>query len=192
MIPMIARRMIWQEETPPSYADLAQRKATIVRIVPGEAWTRLNAASGGVDDVEIELKFDVDADGLATVAGQASTAMRVACHWCQRVVSAPVTATMHALLTQDEKGAKRAAEACKARGVDMDIVVVSKDVLNAVELMEDELLLSIPGRICDDTACEHRPARSYGDEPVVGENEGTYKPFAALKDLLSSDDTGRE
>ena len=86
---MIARRMIWQEETPPSYADLAQRKATIVRIVPGETWTRLNAASGGVDDVEIELKFDVDADGLATVAGQASTAMRVACHWCQRVVSAP-------------------------------------------------------------------------------------------------------
>ena len=57
-----------------------------------------------------------------------------------------------------------------------------------VELIEDELLLKLPQRVCTDADCEFRPALSYGEVENVQANP--FQQLAAWRD--ATDASGNE
>ena len=66
--------------------------------------------------------------------------------------------------------------------------------LDVAELVEDELLLSLPERVCTNEDCVHMPEMRYG-EMTVGDSadqvstEGLKRfPFAGLKEAMQAGD----
>ena len=53
--------------------------------------------------------------------------------------------------------------------------------LDVVELIEDELLLSLPTSVCIDAGCVQRPKLAYGD--AAAEDTQTENPFGILEKL---------
>ena len=62
-------------------------------------------------------------------------------------------------------------------------VIIAGSEFDAVHLIEDELLLSLPNQVCTDPTCPERPERQFGD---ADDGEGAANqdnPFAVLEVL---------
>ena len=178
---MMAAAMTTRNVRVPTYIDLAKATAVVKRELPPAACTRLQAVVADLGTVSVELRFTLDAHQRVHVGGSVQTTAALECQLCSEPVSKPLQVELDGLLAVTE------AQATAWRSEDDadNIIVVSSAELDAAELVEDELLLQLPAKVCVDSDCERRPVLSYGpaDEPT---EEGTHKPFAALSELKAS------
>jgi uncharacterized metal-binding protein YceD (DUF177 family) len=89
-------------------------------------------------------------------------------------------------IVSDEVTAERFAEA-------RDVLVCRGSSLSLAEVVEDELLLALPERLCQSEPCERMPELDYPDQavdaavsgknPVSDEPLERDNPFAALESL---------
>jgi len=175
---MIAAAMTTRNNSVPQYADLAKSEAVIDRQVPAQNCQRLVDCAINLQDIRARLSFAVDDRGRVAVAGKAETVLGLACQRCTEPVQVEVKAQIEAVLANSEDQAKLWREQDQA----LEIIVVSGPQLDVVELIEDEILLHLPAKVCMVAERVNYPKMSFG--PLVEEVEpDTHRPFAALSQM---------
>jgi uncharacterized metal-binding protein YceD (DUF177 family) len=175
---MMAAAMTTRNSRAPTYADLARASAVVKRELAPAACSRLAEVVTELGMVSTELRFSLDAHQRVHVAGLAQATVGLACQLCTEPVTRVLQVELEGVLAASESQ----AEQWRVEHESDNVIVVTSDELDAAELVEDELLLQLPSRVCIDTTCERRPLLSYGpsDQPLAVE---THKPFAALAEL---------
>ncbi len=169
-----------------TYSDLARSGAQIERDVPLEHCTRLEDSVEQVMGASGRLGFSLDRlAGAAFVRVQGDLQLSVAlpCQRCLNSVHRELTHGLDLVLAHTEAEAQALQGVLQGEQDDATVVVVAEQ-LDLVELLEDELLLMLPVRVCEDTDCGQLPAMSYSADEEGGKTAVDDNPFAPLKHLL--------
>jgi len=133
-------------------------------------------------EIDVALKFDVDASGIAWMEGHLVGALSLCCQRCMQPLRMPIDITFKLAMIESESEIERLGEQYEPMLLDDSLVSV-------VELVEDELLLALPIVPKHETAqCN---AGSLDDEIeervaiVENEPEPRKNPFDVLADLKS-------
>ena len=138
--------------------------------------TELNGASSIVD---VNLEFSTNDENRIRVKGLAHVEAIIACHRCMKGVPTTVKAEINALVVRSEEVAKELAQSD-------DVILVSEDPVSVTDLIEDDLIMSIPWRVCvSGDQCDNLSDIPSSDSIQTKEDD-THSPFANLRDLLSS------
>ncbi len=164
-----------------AFSDLARQGARVDRQLPVTALPRLAAL---LEDVSVEalaeLRFHLDDDGFPWVDGRASLHGLLTCSRCAETLEHRLEASFTLCIVGDEAVASRLAD-------DRDVLVAESPLLSVAEIVEDELLLALPERLCREDPCARRPALEYPAPGFVAEGDaGEPGPFAALAELKGS------
>ena len=128
--------------------------------------------------VNVELAFSHDEKNYIRMQGQALVTAEVACHRCSESVATTIRADIDARIVRSEEIAQDLAQ-------EADVIVAADNPVSITDLIEDDLIMSIPWRVCERQ--EDCPNLS---ESVVAEtqddnvDDSTQKPFANLRQLL--------
>ena len=172
-----------------TYRSLAQQRAVVTRLLDSQLLPRFTQECSATGQVAVRLAFRRDDQGRVQVVGVVQGDVELGCHRCDKTVPKKIQAEFEALLAFDEDQAATWA----SQQADPEIVVVSGANLDVVELVEDELLLALPERVCLDDGCPNMPAMFYrgdGSEKVGVEtiqadvDDNRRLPFAGLKEAL--------
>ena len=181
---MMAAAMAARIPPVPTYTELAKVGAQIERRIAAAECHRLQTAAADVHDINVTLTFSLDDAGRAAVHGTAQARVRLSCQLCAEPVARTIEAEVDGVLASSDGE----AQAWRSADDPPHIIVVSGAELDVVELVEDELLLQLPQRVCTDADCEHRPALSYGDVEIA--QASPFQELAAWRD--ASDASGNE
>ncbi len=165
----------------PSFLEprpFASRGVSLDGVIALAEFTRLAELVVPVEgsDVRVRLKFSRDADGHALVCGDVSAQVLLRCDRCIEEVAFELTAQIDIAVVADE------AEARSLIGTH-DALVLAEPRIRPAELLEDDLLLSLPRAACADfETCPRRPQLVYGDgTPAEQDRESPFKVLEALK-----------
>ncbi|CAA0096662.1 Large ribosomal RNA subunit accumulation protein YceD [BD1-7 clade bacterium] len=175
------------DEPLPKHADvrkLASREASFVAKLDVTHLPRIdNIVLDGVQFVAIDLQFAIDDQRVKTIQGKINAKLQVECQRCMEPVAIDVHSDVNLAIVWDEEQAKKLRRDC-------DPLIVGEDELvNLNEVVEDELLLSVPFVSYHDPA-DCRGTQNYesldpssADKPAV--EEETTNPFSVLASLKS-------
>ena len=174
---MIAAAMTTHTKRAATYSELAKAHAVVNRELAPDACSRLRSMTMGLQAVRTVLEFAFDESERVFVRGVVEATVTLECQLCMEPMAYPMSLAVDAVLAESEGQ----AVAWRSDDSGVNIIVVSSAELDPVELVEDELLLHLPTRVCQMSECERRPQLSYGPD---GEKqpEETHRPFAALAD----------
>ncbi len=199
---MIAPAMNSRTDGALTYQSLGQRKALVERVVRSEQMSRLDQECIELGDLQVKLYFDRDARFRVVVKGVIEASSKLSCHLCQEAVPYKLRTTFSATIASTEEQAEYWCSGEESS--DLNVVVIEGPRLDIVDLVEDELLLDLPGQVCVDLNCSNRPSMVYddgeSDEPLeqldrndLNEEKGLDKieelvdrqlPFLGLKAAL--------
>ena len=171
-----------------TYRSLAQQRAVVAQELEVASLPRFGEVCEAVKDIVAELNFDHDGQGRVKVSGRVHCKAQLACHRCDENVWRHVDCKFASVIAFDEAQ----ADAWSELDPSLDILVVAGANLDIVELVEDELLLALPDRVCIDDDCEPMPVMRYaavtGDEAdALGSEESSRRfPFAGLKEAIEA------
>ena len=174
-----------------TYRSLAQQQAVVTRLLDTQLLPRFAQECSASGQVAVRLAFRRDDQGRVHVVGTVQGDTELGCHRCDQTVPRKIQANFEALLAFDEDQAATWA----SQQADPEIVVVSSANLDVVELVEDELLLALPDRVCLDDDCPNMPAMFYGGDGLENCGVETIQedvddnrrlPFAGLKQALQN------
>ncbi len=167
--------------------QLARKRATWCGNVPVSSFHRAaSLINNDAASVALELAFELDDAGLCLVTGSATVNARIRCHRCLELIDHAVEAVIEMRVLRSE---------AQAQGLtpDYDTVVLPAGKTSIQALVEDDLILSVPGRVCDVQACANAPAMSYAAEKAAqkagddaGEDEQSESPLAVLAALKAA------
>jgi len=159
--------------------DVAEHAGSWVGRVPVSAFERLAPLIGQPDaDVEVELTFEPDGNGLVRVSGVVCVDAVLECQRCLEDVSQKIVADLDLRLTVSEK---KLTELMPA----LDVMVIDAGRIPIVEIVEDDLIMSIPAMACaTELDCPNAP-RALSLGASVDEDD-TTRPFAGLEALKNS------
>ena len=166
-----------------SYKGLAQKNSVVNRKVLAAELPRLVRVCESVDTVSVELKFRFDDHGRICVEASTETLVHVACHLCSEAVAWPMQVAFAALVAADEDQAKSWVDMTEPEYV----IVAAGRELDIAELIEDELILQLPRRVCFDESCEHKPAMQFFEAGVRAQSSlpaDRQLPFKDLKEFV--------
>ncbi len=158
---MIAPAMNSRTDGALTYQSLGQRKALVERVVRSEQMSRLDQECTELGDLQVKLYFDRDARYRVVVKGVIEASAKLPCHLCQESVPYKLRTTFNATIASSEEQAEYWSSGDES--ADLNIVVIEGPRLDIVELVEDELLLDLPGQVCADLSCSTRPVMVYDD-----------------------------
>jgi uncharacterized metal-binding protein YceD (DUF177 family) len=158
---MIAPAMNSRTDGALTYQSLGQRKALVERVVRSEQMSRLEQECTELGNLQVKLYFNRDARYRVVVEGVIEASAKLPCHLCQESVPYNLRTTFNATIASTEEQAEYWSSG--EESADLNIVVIEGPRLDIVELVEDELLLDLPGQVCVDLNCGNRPAMVYDD-----------------------------
>ena len=158
-------------------AELARRGGRWRGTLPVGAFPRLPDVVGEAGEVGVELRLCIESERVR-VQGECRIAAPIRCLRCLRTERVEVVAEVDFFVVATE------AEA-EALMPDFDVVVAAESA-PATELIEDDLLMSVPEVACADRdPCRHAPlALSFGRDPQAS-------PFAALRGFDAARSSGQ-
>lgn len=131
------------------------------------------------DFVEVQLAFSRDGNDHIRMQGQAVIEAEVACHRCSESVSTTICAVIDARIVRSEAVAQDLAK-------EEDVIVVQDNPVEIHELVEDDLIMSIPWRVCENQEdCPNLGDGIVGERQDESQQESKQKPFANLRELLN-------
>ncbi len=159
--------------------DVAEHAGSWVGRVPVSAFERLAPLIGQPDaDVEVELTFEPDGNGMVRVSGVVCVDAVLECQRCLEDVSQKIVADLDLRLTVSEE---KLTELMPA----LDVMVIDAGRIPIVEIVEDDLIMSIPAMACaTELDCPNAP-RALSLGASVDEDD-TTRPFAGLGALKNS------
>jgi uncharacterized metal-binding protein YceD (DUF177 family) len=153
------------------YLELARQRARVARSVQPDSLQRLAAIAPGRSDLDVEMKFDLDAQGRPWVSGSANVVLAATCQRCMEQFDHDMAVRFELCIVRDPTLASTLAS-------EIDVLVADSDSVAVADVVEDELILELPDRLCTETPCPYAPALAYPAEP--GGNGG--EPESAGKD----------
>ena len=165
-----------------AYPELARQGAVVVRRLQADSLPRLNELAPGKGAVAVELNFRLDGAGRPWVSGRAMQAVEAGCQRCLGRFDRTLEVEFDLCIVREEKHARELA------GV-ADVLVVEAETVSIADIVEDELLLGLPERLCLEDPCGFAPAMSY---PVAGAEvadaaQAADNPFSVLLKLKRAD-----
>lgn len=131
-------------------------------------------------DINIELEFDVDKSGISWMKGHLSCTLSLRCQRCMQTLLMPVDTTFRLAIIESETEIEHLSE-------EYEPLLLDDALVSVAELVEDELLLSLPivpkhdSKDCN--AANFDEIHNDGLTETVSEPEEKKNPFAALADL---------
>ena len=182
-----------------TYRSLAQQQAEVIQRLEPTALPRFAQLCRSVEPVSAVLVFGRDDQNRVTVKGDLVVSVVLGCHRCEEAVGRQIEAIFTAVLafTEEEAASRIVVQP------DTEVIVVTSPNLDVAELVEDELILALPDRVCVEEDCVNMPAMWYGVEQDEANGEARLDkdteekadvsrrfPFAGLKDAMrDADDT---
>ena len=158
-----------------TYKALTSVDARLDRVVSSEDLPRLSEVGVLLSPARATLMFAYH-DRRRWVAGHASVQLKLPCQWCDRELDREIEVDFAAWLATDEEQALEWSEKLESDAP----IVVAGEVLDVPLLIEDELLMAVPGRVCIDDLCFHRPVQDSQEEQPLSASS----PFAAMAELI--------
>ena len=172
-----------------TYRALAQKQAVVERRLTGEHLRRLADICHRVDDVDARLSFDLDDHARVVVEAEVMARVALECQRCLGSVDRALPIKTRALIAFDESQASVWQDQV---GVTEEIIVVADKVLDVAEIIEDEVILALPLKVCVAVPCENAPAMIYdGGLPEARAAEqppgDLQRPFGDLRRVLDGE-----
>lgn len=181
------------------YSDkVSGEQAILDKVAQGadKPLSRLVAALVELHGVTAKLEFSLDDYDRPVVRGRAAADVLLPCQRCTEEVAVTLATPLHSLIwLSAEPPAKELALGAA------DLIVSRSATVSFAALVEDDLLLALPDRVCQQADCPQAPVLSYpaqvqkvspsspqtagasgGDEKQVASDR--QLPFAGLRDLL--------
>jgi uncharacterized protein len=157
------------------YLALARQGARVVRTVQAGELKRLAEIAPGRGALQVEISFELDPEGRPWVAGAAQLMLAATCQRCLEVFD-------HELRTEFALCIVRDADLAQALANDVDVLVANGDAVTIADVVEDEIILSLPERLCTQTPCPHAPALDYPAD-AAGEpaEDNPFRVLSVLK-----------
>lgn len=153
-----------------------ERNACFEGVLPVSGLERLVDAIGNDQgEVKARLKFGIRA-GTRCLDGHVQAELVMRCERCLEPVTRSIESDFRfGLVTSEDEAGLLPRE--------FEPLLIEGSELSLVDLVEDELLLSLPiVARHEEEACSELLQKHKKDEGV---QQDTYRPFAALKDLMS-------
>ncbi len=157
------------------YLDLARQGARVVRSVQADDLERLAAVAPGQGTLHVEMTFSLDQHGRPWVKGWAQTRVDATCQGCLEHFERAIRAEFELCIVRNAVLASELAN-------EADVLVADTDAVTIADVVEDELILGVPERLCSELPCPHAPALSY-PAPDAPEPEAEENPFHVLSVL---------
>ncbi len=139
----------------------------------------MNEITTDSKSVEVDLAFTHDENNLIRMQGHASVIAGVACHRCAESVETTIHADIDARIVESDETARQLAQ-------DSDVIVIEDNPVAVSELIEDDLILSIPWRVCENEKnCRNLKNDAAAETQDEKPSESSQKPFANLRELLN-------
>lgn len=125
--------------------------------------------------VEISLRFFVDEQGLRRIDGHVAATLQVPCQRCLQPMALPIDSGFGVAVVWSDEDAARVPR-------DLDSYVVGDEPQDLRDLIEDELIISVPYVSYHEEAdCSAAPAAAADPAPA----ERKVNPFTVLERLKS-------
>lgn len=128
--------------------------------------------------VAVCIDFSIDENSRIHVKGEAQLDGSIDCHRCSAAIRTTIRAEIDAVIVRSDDVARELATDC-------DVILVSDTAVSVVDLIEDDLIMSIPWRVCtsgDD--CVNLRASRRRLQMARRDSVQTHLPFRNLRDLL--------
>lgn len=164
-----------------AYATLARQGVHVRRSLPADALTRLGELACGLGEIEVEVEFRTDDSGRPWVRGRAAQRVEATCQRCVERMPYDLAVEFDLCIQRESAAARELAER-------MDVLMVTGDSVTLAEVVEDELLLGLPERLCAEEPCPFAPPLVYpvSEEPA-DTTPGQGGPFDVLATLKRAD-----
>jgi uncharacterized protein len=157
------------------YLELARQGARVVRSVQADELTRLAEIAPGRGALNVEMSFDLDAQGRPWVAGSARVVLEATCQRCLEQFDHAMQADFALCIVQDPDVASALAE-------DVDVLVADLETVTIAAVVEDELILGLPERLCRETPCPYAPVLEYpAGEVTEPSHDNPFQVLSVLK-----------
>ena len=151
-----------------------ERNACFEGVWPVSRFERLaEAICNTRGDVSVRLKFGISA-GTQCLDGHVEAELVLRCERCLEAMTRTIASDFRFGLVSSEDEAELLPG-------EFEPLLVNSTEVSLADLVEDELLLSLPIVARHEEACSELLQKHTKDEDV---QQDTYKPFAALKDLM--------
>jgi uncharacterized protein len=127
-------------------------------------------------EIQVDLAFGISVEKKKIVTGHASAELTLVCQRCLENVKVPVKSDISLGIVWDEEGAEALPEY-------LDPWITGEGVADLYDMIEEEMLLSLPKVAYHEELCVDRQLFSSG-KPV--EVKKTKNPFQVLEQLKSS------
>ena len=131
-------------------------------------------------DIDVELEFDVDMNGIAILEGHITCSIQLRCQRCMQQMTWPIDVVFRLGLVESE------AE-IDALGEQYEPLLLEDDLVSIADIVEDELLLALPivPRHEEDKCQLNNPAAGPAelDSPADTDATPVDNPFAVLAEL---------
>ncbi len=184
---MIAPAMNTRPDESLPFLDLARQKARISRQIRLEHLPRLAefSAVGSDAALDVTLTFRFDSEGHVRVFAEVTGTLVVDCSGCAEACEFALGLSFECAVAQSEEQADDFSHSD-------DVVVADGSEISVATLVEDEVLLSIPERLCTSLPCERAPSVHYPALPASesmpeddGANENPFGILAGLKNSMT-------
>ena len=167
-----------------NYISLAKREAKVEQNLSAGAFRKFADSAELITGVTVSLAFYFDDQRKLNVDGTAKTKARIICFRCNQSIMLDLCSEISSILVFSEEEAVQATKVGEHRR--KELVVVSKNEPDMVDIVEDELLLSLPQSV------EHLEFLGHncgsGENASKGETGLIERqfPFAGLRDKIEA------
>jgi len=179
---MIAPAMTTPADERIAYATLARQGARVERDLQADALSRLAQVAPGVSAAAVVLDFRLDESGRPWVHGRVEQTVAATCQRCLELLERRIAVAFDLCIVREGSAASELAEQA-------DLLVVDADTVSIADIVEDELLLGLPDRLCQEEPCGLAPALSYPatEQEAVDAAAAASGPFSVLAQLKGAD-----
>ncbi len=155
----------------------AQHGVSLEGVIPVSELPRvLDATEDSGSEVQVKLEFTISEERKKVVIGSANADLALVCQRCLEPVTVPVESNISLAIVWDEDAAKALPER-------FDPWITGEGMADLYEMIEEELLLSLPAVAYHEEPCLDSKLYSSG-KPVEVKKE--KNPFQVLEQLKSS------
>ena len=158
-------------------SEMVRRKARFAQTCEPEDFPRLAAAAQVIEAVQFDCRFGRADDGTPLLEGEARASLQLECQRCEEAVQRQLEMRFELCLVDEARAARVAPE--------REIRIVEDGSVNLPEIVEDELLLHLPLKVCQASDCPNMPPLTFGPA-VEAEAERQENPFAVLANLKTT------
>lgn len=155
----------------------AQHGVSLEGVIPVSELPRiLDATEDSGSEVQVKLEFTISEERKKVVIGSANADLALVCQRCLEQVTVPVESNISLAIVWDEEAARALPER-------FDPWITGEGMADLYEMIEEELLLSLPAVAYHEEPCLDSKLYSSG-KPVEVKRE--KNPFQVLEQLKSS------